>query len=302
MGSESAEPAAGAAATDQVQDSPKPVKADQGDSFFNRYRPTSILLVLFITVVALAFFVYPRRPVVSQQPPISVHIQTDELVQSISIGVRQLQLGRFSLEIEMGSVTGFQGKPWFLLVINLPVPVTRQSCERGNCSVLPESYTPGIYGVAVDPTIEGSGASTILAVDAPVFAWDANSLDIEAELPQVQVVSRNPRQSQINPNVTIAYTLPRGYDWTGAPTPFYLPDPYWGEPTRPTGALIWQEKASDLANPVPVSGTDNSTASWDSYRIFISGALLGIAGGALVGAVTEVIHTKRRTAGPSAGN
>jgi hypothetical protein len=115
-------------------------------------------------------------------------------------------------------------------------------------------------------------------------------------------VSRNPRQSQINPNVTIAYTLPRGYDWTGAPTPFYLPDPYWGEPTRPTGALIWQEKASDLANPVPVSGTDNSTASWDSYRIFISGALLGIAGGALVGAVTEVIHTKRRTAGPSAGN
>ena len=41
--------------------------------------------------------------------------------------------------------------------------------------------------------------------------------------------------------------------------------------------------------PTPVSGQDNSAVALDNLRIFIAGALVGIAGGAFVGAIQEAI-------------
>jgi hypothetical protein len=51
----------------------------------------------------------------------------------------------------------------------------------------------------------------------------------------------------------------------------------------------WNLPVTELSNPTPVSGQDNSAIAWDNIRIFVAGALVGIAGGAFVGAIQEAI-------------
>lgn len=220
-------------------------------------------------------------------------------VQSIGIQVKRLQPDQFSLTIgTLVNSPGFQGKVPLLLIIDVPATVTPQSCRPPSCTSILANSLEGIYQVEEKIITQLSRSVTKLIVDAPVLAWDANGLDVEAELPEVEVDYTNPRQPQNNPEVGISYTLPPGYDWT-TPEPYYSPESYiLGDPSGATEALIWRETANDLENPVPISGTDNSTASGDSFRTFISGALLGIAGGALVGAIQEATHTKRRAKKP----
>jgi hypothetical protein len=329
---ESGERDAGQAA--EVHDSPAPAKdhhnifpaASQptvdegpiGKFYFKRYRGTWILLSLFVIVISLAFLIYPRRSAIYRPQPFVVQVQADVPVTDIGVSVVKQAPKQFNLGVVVDTVSpDRQGSVSVTVDATLPSPVTRQSCAAPHCSassisniVASEDFFAGeAYYVKDDvtatkftTTADGHAdwrSIANLVVDAPAFAWDENGLDVEAQLPEVQL--SDPHESLNGPNVAIAYYLPSGFDWTGGPSPvyantFHMPGAY----LAPGGAMVWVQSVKDLPNPIPASGTDNSAAALDSTRTFISGALLGIAGGALVGAIQETTHKKRRL-GPRNG-
>jgi hypothetical protein len=125
-------------------------------------------------------------------------------------------------------------------------------------------------------------------INAPSLVWSENGLNIEAYLPSVQLFKSDsgPSKPFGNPHVSIYYILSdAAYDWTGGPSPQFTralsSDPSHGVETD------WELHKKDLGNPISVNGQDNSAATQDNLLIFVAGALVGIAGGALVGAIQE---------------
>ena len=82
------------------------------------------------------------------------------------------------------------------------------------------------------------------------------------------------------------------YDWTGGPEPSFVSGARLALGGSTLGYVEWFEPLKFLSAPIAVSGIDSSTGGLDSLRTLIAGTLLGVAGGALVGAIQEFTHRK----------
>jgi hypothetical protein len=90
-----------------------------------------------------------------------------------------------------------------------------------------------------------------------------------------------------------------GYNWLSGPEPQCQATNntciWFEEPTNPPGTLLY------YTPPTTATGLNHSAQDSETLRTFLSGALVGIAGGAFVGAIQEALHerqeTKQRTRG-----
>ena len=183
----------------------------------------------FIIMTVLAFVIYPRRPAVYRPQSFVVQIQTDIEVTNVQIAVAKLSSNRFSLEIDTTTDTPNPlGLGGLTISLQLPVPVTPGSCE---VSCFSKVVSNGSFAGEVDYVHylvsdfeEEPGTSlwlsrTILTVDAPVFAFNENGLDVEAQLPAVQLLT-----IAGDPNIEIFYYLhDAADDWAGGPSPTISP-------------------------------------------------------------------------------
>jgi hypothetical protein len=60
--------------------------------------------------------------------------------------------------------------------------------------------------------------------------------------------------------------------------------------------VTWLEPLSALSVPALATGTSESEVNLDNLRTFLAGALVGIGGGALVGAIQELTHQRDQRA------
>ena len=280
------------------------IKKLLASSIFKRYRKAWILFALFIIIGAIAALIYPSRPAIYRPQPFQIQVRASEKVTYLAVGVGKLSSGLFSLGIFIETTTPKhpQSKVYAQVSLQLPAPVTTESCKLSlGCSsdLVTEGLNAGQDDVeystdAFKPYPGGPGGparSTIaqFVVAAPVFAWNENGLDVEAQLPAVQLLTYYPHQSLSDPTIMVGYRISgTAYDWAGGPAPSYVVRP----PLYANSAAVWQLPVQQLVNPIPVSGTDSSTATWDSLLTFASGAFLGIAGGALVGAIQVALDAK----------
>ena len=177
------------------------------------------------------------------------------------------------------------------LNLHLPEPPNNSKCHVDNC--LNEGAGQGhvvllqarSYPLEVLPAQSigkppSQPSTTLWAADlyatvvGPGFAFDANGVTAEAELPSVSVTA-----TVLMP-VTVDYEIPgaASYDWGGTPT-YYFPL---------QNHVQWQESSSDAMNPIVVDGVDHAAQSRENTNIFIAGILLGLCGGALVAAIQEL--------------
>jgi hypothetical protein len=114
----------------------------------------------------------------------------------------------------------------------------------------------------------------------PQFAFAANATAATVQLPYV-VQYPNTSATTV---ITMYYEIPgvRSYDWS---TPPYLTYNDWG---------LWVQ---DLSPSSPenqpgaeITGTNRDRQAQDNRDTFISGVLLGVAGGAIVAVVQEGLH------------
>jgi len=291
-------------ATD-VESEPAIDEKSIGKLYFKRHRATTLLLALFVIMIVLAFLLYPRRQPVYRPQAFQVDIVTSTTFTGALIYVEKVASNRFSLSIYIyADAPKSANRVFGAVYVNLPAPAScKPSCHSdlspngafsGQTDYIRE-FIASFHPMTAKTNyiaLTGSSqweASAQFFITAPVFAWDENGLDVEGQLPAVQLLAF-PRQSLGDPNIWIYYALSNAtYDWTGGPAPNY------SHRSSQQILSVWVLPVKELLSPTQVSGTDNSNASDDSFRTFVSGVLLGIAGGAFVGAIQEASHSKRRT-------
>jgi hypothetical protein len=169
-----------------------------------------------------------------------------------------------------------------------------ESCTRGNPVVGRCTYqTIGAATAVFENVTAGVGhvlsAHFSFTLKSQSLTWSANGLTVEAKLPVIRgfsyhnSVPRAPLPGDTS--VTIVYYAPNAgnYDRTGGPAPLS------------NGAGLgtwWTEQLQTLATPLAVSGSDGSASDTDTRHTLLAGALLGIAGAALIAAVQELVRRK----------
>ena len=180
------------------------------------------------------------------------------------------------------------------LLLHLPEGVTAQECHDYNClnegagqgevvllqamssPLIPMGPAQSIGKPASQPSSTPWAADLFATVVGPGFAFNANGVTAEAELPSFDVTSTSLK------SVTVDYGIPgaTSYDWGGTPTPYF--------PLQ--NQVQWQESSSDAANSTLVNGVDHAAQSRENTYIFIAGILLGTAGSAVIAAFQELLH------------
>jgi hypothetical protein len=256
--------------------------------YFKRHRATSLLFIVFLITLVSAFFIYPRRASVYRPQPFSVSVQEDGDVGGMMIDVYK-KGSQFTLSV-IPTYRSTNSVSYSDFLVALPSNAIPTNCRKPNCFVTKMFvnnigtsnlvYAPNQINLFLSLTLTNS-----------TFGWNTNGLNLEGQLPEAQVYrgqggpvfggSSFEGQPLSNASVSIQYQISSAntYDSTGGP-----------EPAISELGDLWNVPASSLTSPIPISASDNSTANLDSLRVFVAGALLGIAGGALVGAIQESTH------------
>ena len=158
-----------------------------------------------------------------------------------------------------------------------------------------QSVVQGAYGTVGDSSTTNATMqwSFTVALHEPYF--EQNGVDALTQLPGVQIL--NPIDPNASVNVKTTYLVP-GFDQ-------YV----WGQGPSPSGN-IWNVSLDGEHFPVAVGGVNNHAVSQDTLLVFASGALLGIAGAALIESIHEMAghdgwirrlqrRRRARVAGPS---
>ena len=271
------------------------------------------LLALFMLALVVAFLLYPRRAAVYQPPPLNVAVSlfNAKTVGEIRIDVQQLSSTEasvhFSIEFSRPRSPSGLATPLVQVIMFLPNGVVPEQCAGRvtDGEVCIDNHKPGNEQVTeqVDATnLFGTQWAAYLdfTLRGQALPWNSNGLTVEAHLPILKVyaflgyrsysVPASERVKSLPPSgdlpIILRYWVPDapGYDWTGGPEPNSV--------SSDPGNAIWVEPLRSLSAAIAVSGTDNSTAGLDSFRTLMAGTLLGVAGGALVGAIQEFTHRK----------
>ncbi len=121
-----------------------------------------------------------------------------------------------------------------------------------------------------------------LKVHADGFAFVENGEELEGQLPAVTGV---PNSTFLN--VIYAFDQASSFDWVGGPLPDAIgPD-----------SVQWDEVPTATLQAIPVSAANRGAQLSDSNRTFFAGLLFGIAGGALVGFLQELLHVHPQVLG-----
>jgi len=125
-------------------------------------------------------------------------------------------------------------------------------------------------------------ASIHLEVKADGFAFVENGAELEGELPAVTGVPQSTFMG-----VFYAFDQASSFDWMGGPLPTAISE----------GTIEWDETPTSTLQAIPVSAANRAAQLGDSNRTFAAGVLSGIAGGALVGFLQELLHVHPQVVG-----
>jgi hypothetical protein len=179
------------------------------------------------------------------------------------------------------------------LNMTLPSDATIPACTKPQCLASKGIGTNSVTFSFVmgQPDIVGSTTfwhtGVYILVRSQNFAFAANGANLEGQLPAMS--TSVPGQSvQQAPVFDFIYTIsnPSAFDWIGGPTP-----------TVERNRVDWSETAAAAAQGVAVSGVNRGAEATDSTHTFIAGLLAGIAGGAFIGFLQELLHFPTKDAG-----
>lgn len=168
----------------------------------------------------------------------------------------------------------------------LPSGIAFQSCPAHSCNYYQNgrryNWNQSLYFKPTS-TSEGLGRRGVAIahylVKARDFGYAVNATTAAAALPEVFNIGRG------SPQLITEYDRvlsPSDYDWSAFP-PAFAND----------GMIVWQEPIPSGGSPGRVSiGVNHAAQTKDSNNTFIAGALIGLAGGALLSAIQEAFRAK----------
>lgn len=284
-GSESPEPVS------QGAESPPPEPPDETPQLRPRHKQprrkkilTSLVLAAFgLVLLLLAILFYPSPATGVSTPPYSrLGITTTFPIAVIGVKVVQVSptLAKMSFTVELP--TGKTAPPagsTASLIVAPPLGTAFRDCPASSCTRVP-GVPPGFIWheqLAFSHSTGLSGKATAdVFVKASRFGVAFNGVNATAAIPEVIY------QGPGNPMMAVAYDIPSAssYDWASFPTAAVN-----------SSTAIWQMSlaSGDTAGRAAVGINPAGQASHDTGT-FIAGALIGLAGGAILSAVQEAFH------------
>jgi hypothetical protein len=266
--------------TSRPQDSPQLLMARHKRSRRKKVLTPLVLAVLGLVLLVAAFILYPRTAEPSAPASTRLDITSpsnyvSSHIVGISYTVDQVQpdVARLTISLAL-DIRGPYGSVKALLGVTPPAGTTVVDCSRRHCNgktwVSRLSFTfPGV-------------STAHVFVKAPNFGVTSNGVSVAAAIPEIAFTGSK------GANLTAKYHIPSAdsYDWSADP-PSTLSNSgaVWTEDVLP-GSIY---NSGDTAGRV-ASGINHTAQANDDTKTFIAGALLGLAGGALLSAVQEALH------------
>jgi hypothetical protein len=239
-----------------------------------------VLAVLGLALLVAAFVLYPRTPEPAAPASTTLDIiapsnyaasaiaEIDYTVDQVRPDVARLTI---SLVLDIRAYRSVEAG----LTVTPPAGTVFVGCPRSH----PECG--GTWGEKLSFKFPGVATAHVF-VKARSFGVNSDGITAAAAIPAISFAGSK------GANLIAAYRIPSAssYDWSADP------------PSRLSGSgAVWDETVTpgtiysggDTPGRV-ASGINHAAQANDDTRIFVAGALLGLAGGALLSAVQEALH------------
>lgn len=257
------------------QDNSQPLAAADKRSRLKKVLAPLILAVFGLALLGVAFILYPSSPQNSTPDIAQLNIST-----TASLGVIEYEVVQHGGTAEVKISFEPYGKlPPFAtvgLVFTPPVGTTFVDCPRSDCS-------DGEWTTALDLTSDQQFATAEFQVKGGSFGVSYNGLTAAAAIPEVELVSSNSDPSPVSMYTTYHFAAASSYDWSS--------DPTW---SVSKSTAVWMENVPNEGDTAgrAVSGINQGAQTGDDNRTFAAGALLGLAGAAILTAAVEALHVR----------
>jgi hypothetical protein len=231
-----------------------------------------VLAVLGLALLLAAFELYPKTTQRPAPSAANLGILVDSPLQSIVYGFDQTGQGKARMTIELTLVGNLPpGGAFGGLSVDLP-PGTTFVCSSSTCNE--HSRT---VGLTFKPARKAIRARVEFPIKVRSFGVDYNGVTASAAIPEIVYNGSG------TPTLFASYIIPSAssYDWSSYP-PLSVSE---------SGAVVWDEGVihGDTLARTAV-GINHAAQANNDTMTFIAGALLGLAGGALLSAVQEALH------------
>jgi hypothetical protein len=222
-----------------------------------------------------AYLLFPQRDQLPTPPYVAVNITAlDGTLGSITYDVDRTSTSTADITVTVHRLPRATTPATVRMVVFLPLDAEPVDCTH--CS------KPGEDANIWAPPLEFDGdgrTSATVHVRADGFGYTENGLSASVAIPQLTYVGRG------EPGVSVSYDLPgaRDYDWSSFPTAF----------ADDTSARWTHQLNGGRAAARNAVGVNHTNQDKDNRNTFLAGALVGLAGGALLAAVQEGLHTTK---------
>jgi hypothetical protein len=248
-----------------------------------------VLGTIGLGLLLISFFLYPRTADVPSPAFARLGLAATFPVAFIEYGVVQVspQIAeiRISVTLPTGTLRPPAGARPAVLAVIPPFGTGFRNCHPPACTVQSNRITKAYTWqklLSFRPVKSAGTATADFFVKARSFGVISNGVSASAAIPEV--IYEGPGK----PMLLTLYRLPSAssYDWSASPTAAVT-----------SSTAQWQQDLASGDTPGrTAAGINHSAQARDDIKIFIAGALLGIAGGAIIAAVQEAMHLGDRPA------
>ncbi|MBO0771173.1 MAG: hypothetical protein J2P35_06935 [Actinobacteria bacterium] len=246
----------------------------------------AVLAALGLVLLLIAVGLYPSQ---SEQPAPAyplLRVIADFPVQVVEYSTAQLTPATAEIKVTLALPAGTQAPPLGAAKAQVamapPFGVRFTTCPPPGCQHAARG--PGeawIRSLDFRPGPESGRASTEFLVRARRFGVSVNGVTAAAALPDVTY------QGPGTPRLVSSFVIPSGssYDWSSVP-----------EAAASRAGVVFQDDITAGHAPArDAVGINHAGQAAQNDRTFVAGILLGLAGGALLGAVQEALHAAGRS-------
>ena len=257
-----------------AQEDPPPPSAARSRSLRKRFWTPVCLAVLGLAFLGVGFKLLPSRSGITPLPSTGIIIQSKKPLIEVDYKVTQKSSSVYKLTVEAFLAPGKAEHAVYLTVL-LPhdahfhkPPGANETLPCSTC-LLRTEYREMRAPAGI------SGAT--LSVMANVFGVTSNGINAFVAIPSLEYIGPG------KPEFFIYYKIPSAgnYSWSSSPDGISLSDIVeWSRqatPNRPT-------------QDIDAVGINYAEQQRDDHFTFLAGALIGLAGAALLSAVQEALH------------
>ena len=258
-----------------------------------KLRSSVSLTLVGIAILLGAYGVYNSRATEISSPRYVRFAVTAPIpLSTITYSARQISPTTANVTIELFSWQSPQTGPGIPeLMVQPPLGTTLLECGNACKTTTYYHYITSTWTMALTEKSSSKNLGNVSAraqfqIHTRNFntTVNFNGVTASAAIPEVTYKGRG------NPTILTIYDFPsaESYDWSSFPPVARYPD-----------EAQWQEvKATEVTPSRLAVGTNNDGKSYDDFKLFIAGALVGIGGGALVAAFQEALHDGKTQRNP----